>query len=190
MSKRKQRINISLMLILSMIASFYSEVTISKAYNMNGGIYNNGAYGISINIGAAPYTTFKTYAYGDAAYGPKGCAWFASARANQLTGRGNTIWSGSSWWSKAESLGYNKGAAFPNQKALVCYSGHVSVLEGYSGNNVIISEGGNTDFSGNSYCAILEKSKAVVTGNGFLGFVYLGVLEERWEMILKDVLMS
>ena len=55
------------------------------------GINGNGTGGIYIDINSAPYTTFAGYSYGEYAYTSQGCAWFASARVNQLTGKGNVI---------------------------------------------------------------------------------------------------
>ena len=74
---------LSLVLILTCMTGLFS-VTASAgcAY----GIQGNGTGGISININAAPYTTYQSKPYGSAAYGTQGCAWFASARACQLTG--------------------------------------------------------------------------------------------------------
>lgn len=144
------------------------------------GILNNGMDGISININAAPYTTFANVpTWGQYAYTNQGCAWFASARAKQITGIGSTIWSGYSFWYNQYNLfGYGRGTT-PRAKSLACYENHVSVVEKVSGNQLTISEGG----SGNSnashgYCIITRKTAPTVgTSYGvsgkFLGYVYL-----------------
>ncbi len=139
------------------------------------GIANNGYDGIYIDIYAHPYTTYANKSYGQYAYGPSGCAWFASARACQLTGIDTPIWSGQSWFDAAYSYyGYTRGYT-PVAKALVCYSNHVAVVEAVYGDTIVISEGGNTSYSGNDYCIIRTRTRAQVESNGFLGYVYLGV---------------
>lgn len=139
------------------------------------GIANNGFGGISINIYDAPYTTYANKSYGQYAYGPSGCAWFASARACQLTGKDTPIWAGSSWYEFAYSYyGYSR-VSQPMAKSLVCYSGHVAVIEAVNGDTITISEGGNTSYGGNDYCVIRTRTRAQVESGGFLGYVYLGV---------------
>lgn len=147
------------------------------------GIYNNGAYGITIDINAAPYTTYANKSYGQYAYGTAGCAWYASARVNQLTGKGSTIWAGTAWYnSRGEQLGFTKGTSFSTtQKALACYSNHVTVVEGLdSSGNVIISEGGvsSSSLANYGYCRITTMSRSTLEsarGGSFIGYVYLGV---------------
>ena len=64
------------------------------------GIGGNGTGGIYIDINAAPYTNYANIpTWGQYAYGRSGCAWFASARVNQLTGANCTIYSGKSWYN-------------------------------------------------------------------------------------------
>ena len=144
------------------------------------GIMGNGTGGLYIDINTAPYTTFAQKDWGQYAYNAGGCAWFASARVNQLTGKGDTIWSGESWISgRGAELGFTTGTSI-RAKALACYGHHVSVIEAVDGNNVLVSEGGYTD-SDHGYCIIHWKTLQEVENgdNGslgeFLGYVYLGV---------------
>ncbi len=147
------------------------------------GIYNNGAYGLTIDINSAPYTTFAGYSYGQYAYTGSGCAWFASARVRQLTGKGSTIWAGSAWYnSRGASLGFSTGTTFSTtSRALACYANHVTVVEGLDSNgNVIISEGGynSSGYANYGYCRIATMSRSTLEssrGGSFLGYVYLGV---------------
>ena len=88
----------------SFIVLFFLILCIFGRFNIvnatcSSGIKGNGTNGISININAAPYTTFAGYSYGQYAYGKEGCAWFASARVKELTGQGNTIFSGWAWYN-------------------------------------------------------------------------------------------
>lgn len=146
------------------------------------GIYGNGTNGISIDINAAPYTTFAGYAYGGNAYGAAGCAWFASARVNQLTGKGSTIRAGTNWWRNASSLGYTKGQD-AKAKAIACYENHVAIVERIDGDTATISEGGYNAaaYRDYGYCRIATMSVSKLKsarGGAFLGFVYLGVSQE------------
>ena len=144
------------------------------------GILGNGTGGLYIDINTAPYTTFAQKDWGQYAYNKGGCAWFASSRVNQLTGKGDTIWSGESWISgRGAELGFSTGTSI-RAKALACYGHHVSVIEAVDGNNVLVSEGGYSD-SDHGYCIIHWKTLQQVENgdNGslgeFLGYVYLGV---------------
>ena len=145
------------------------------------GIGGNGTGGISIDINAAPYTNYANIpTWGQYAYGPSGCAWFASARVNQLTGANCTIYSGKSWYDSAyKSFGFSRGSTL-QAKALACYENHVAVVESVSGNQAVVSEGGYQGANSNAntgYCLIHTMSKATLESgrNGaFLGYVYLG----------------
>ena len=138
------------------------------------GIANNGTEGIYINIYGHPYTTYANKSYGWNAYTSVGCAWFASARACEITGKDTAIWDGQSWYDSAYSYyGYSRGRT-PAAKALVCYTGHVAVVEAVYGDTILISEGGNSSFAGNDYCVIRYRTRSAVESNGFLGYVYLG----------------
>ena len=153
------------------------------------GIRNNGTGGISIDINAAPYTTFSTYSYGNNAYTSVGCAWYASARVNQLTGKGNTIWSGSSWYNSAySSCGFSRGTEV-RAPAIVCWSGHVAILEKIDGDTAYLSEGGVGSYrnwgtwcrdsnASNGYCVIHAISVSEIKTwcgqrSDYLGCVYL-----------------
>ena len=153
------------------------------------GIRNNGTGGISIDINAAPYTTFSTYSYGNNAYTSVGCAWYASARVNQLTGKGNTIWSGPSWYNSAySSCGFSRGTEV-RAPAIVCWSGHVAILEKIDGDTAYLSEGGVGSYrnwgtwcrdsnASNGYCVIHAISVSEVKTwcgqrSDYLGCVYL-----------------
>lgn len=142
------------------------------------GIANNGSNGITIDIYSHPFSTYANKSWGQYAYGPSGCAWFASARACQLTGIDTPIWSGSSWYNSAyANYGYTRGST-PRAKALACWEGHVSVVEAVNGDSIVISEGGYQPASNNDYTIIQTMSRSQVESarNGaFLGYVYLGV---------------
>lgn len=143
------------------------------------GIAGNGTSGIWIDINAAPYTTYANQSYGQYAYTASGCAWFASARVNQLTGANCPIWSGKAWYNSGYSqYGFSRGSAL-KAKALACYESHVAVVEAVSGNTVTVSEGGYSGVgSANGYCSIHTMSKATLEsarGGNFIGYVYLGV---------------
>ncbi|BEI59025.1 hypothetical protein Blut17040_00540 [Blautia luti] len=79
-----------LIVALVVILSLFWKIDVVNA-TCSSGIKGNG---ISININAAPYTTFASYPWGQYAYGKEGCAWFASARVKELTGKGSAIYSG------------------------------------------------------------------------------------------------
>lgn len=169
---------LSTILSLVMLLGLMSAVSITTSAG-SAGIKNNGLDGININIYAAPYTTFANKPYGENAYTNVGCAWFASARVNQLTGKGNTIYSGSSWYNSAyANYGFTRGQEV-RAKALACYSGHVAVVEKVNGNTVTISEGGSGySDAAHDYCIIRHQtvSEVKTQTSGFLGFVYLGTV--------------
>ena len=146
------------------------------AYTGNG-IKNNGLDGITINIYGSPYSEMaKVPTWGQYAYGSEGCAWFATSRAKQLTGKNiTTIFSGTSWYNtQYANYGFTRGSTI-RAKALACYSGHIAVVEQVNGDTVTISEGGNTSYPSNDYCVIRHRTISQVQSNGFLGYVYLGV---------------
>lgn len=157
---------------------FVSSLSVNAA--APSGIAGNGVGGIYIDINAAPYTAYANIpTWGQYAYGPAGCAWFASARVNQLTGANCTIYSGKSWYNSAySSFGFSRGTGL-RAKALACYENHVAVVESVNGNNVVVSEGGYESSNSNAstgYCIIHTMSKAQLESarNGaFLGYVYL-----------------
>ena len=143
------------------------------------GILGNGTNGITIDINSAPYTTFATYSYGQYAYGREGCAWFASARVNQLTGKGSTIFSGWAWYySQYPNYGFSIGSE-PRAKALACYGNHVAVVEAVNGDTITVSQGGMGGLSdaNHGYCIISTMSRYQLEHQGgcgeFYGYVYL-----------------
>ena len=138
------------------------------------GIFGNGTWGVFIDIYNDPYVSFSGKSYGQYAYGSLGCAWFASARACQITGTDCVISSGTSWYNERYAwYGYTHGTTFPESgKALACYNSHVSVIEAVSGDSVLVSEGGHSNYPSNDYCAITVKTRAQVQ-SGCIGYVYL-----------------
>ena len=139
-------------------------------------IAGNGTGGLYLDINNDPYAYFSRKSWGQYAYGTEGCAWFASARAYQITGEDSPIFSGSTWYNtQYTNYGYSRGQTI-RAKALVCYSGHIAVVEAVDGNNVLLSEGGQTYYSDSShgYCVIRYTTVSAVEGSGFLGYVYLG----------------
>ena len=142
------------------------------------GIRNNGLGGIWIDINAAPFKTYEAKSYGENAYKRKGCAWFAAARACQLTGKDTNIISGSRWYySSFAAYGYSRGTIV-RARSLACYDNHVTVVEKVEGDSVIISEGGVdwTPYADNGFCRLermsVDKLQSGRAGR-FLGYVYL-----------------
>ena len=169
-------------LALLLIAVTLIGTAISVDAKTSAAIRNNGKNGITIDIHSAPYTTYAQKSWGQYAYGESGCAWFASARVNQLTGIDSPILSGSSWYnSYYGSYGANGRGQTLQAKALACWSNHVAVVELVNGSTVTISEGGSAweGASANNYCVIRDVSSSYFAndnryGNGtWLGFVYL-----------------
>lgn len=156
-----------------------------------GGVKDNGLAGIWIDVYKDPYTTFKNNdpKYGPNAYGPSGCAWFASARVKQLTGKGNIIRASSNWLNNAASFGWETGDANAELRApaILCFGevagwgSHVAILEKIEGNTAYISEGGYYGAPNDNYCAIRSmslsevKTSAKIQGGHkpFIGIVYL-----------------
>ena len=147
-------------------------------------IYNNGYAGITINIDAGYYQQLTSVpTYGKFAYTTSGCAWFASARVRELTGKGSTIWNGIGWWNNYASCGFTRGTTLDRSKrAIVCWGGHVAIIEGYtSDGKIIVSEGGvsHLDYvtAANGYCQITtfssEASLKRESSSQFYGYVYL-----------------
>ncbi|MFA6308241.1 MAG: Ig-like domain-containing protein [Clostridia bacterium] len=171
------RVNKKIFMYLLIILFFTNLIAPCKALaTAQNGIYANGLNGINININAAPYTTFATYSYGQYAYTSSGCAWFASARVNQLTGVNNVIYDGANWYNNQYSrYGFTKGQTV-KAKALACYQGHVRVVEIVNGDTVTISEGGYNvaSYASYGYTRIATMSIAALQSGGFLGYVYIG----------------
>ena len=167
-----------LIIIITVILCTFAHPGLVKA-TCSSGIKGNGTSGIFININGAPYTTFATYSWGQYAYGREGCAWFASARVKELTGKGNTILSGWAWYNTQYSnYGFSRGSE-PRAKALACYGNHVAVVEAVNGDTVTVSQGGMGGLSdaAHGYCVISTMSRAKLESQGgcgvFYGYVYL-----------------
>lgn len=184
----KRKRVISVLIVLSMIVSVFGKMPFQNyVYKAEAaaasGIAGNGLAGITIDINAAPYTEFANIdTWGTYAYGPQGCAWFASARVNQLTGKGNMIYSGKTWYNSAYSaLGFLRGSEL-RAPAIACYENHVVIVEKIAGDTVYISEGGMSGYGANAstgYTVIRAVSKANMGHAGaesattLLGYVYL-----------------
>ncbi len=144
------------------------------------GIKNNGKVsGIKINIKTGYYKQYAAIpTWGEYAYGTAGCAWFASARVRQLTGKGYSIYGGYNWYNNQyKNFGFTRGSV-PRAKSLACFEGHVGFVEKVSGNKMVISEGGNWYHSDakHGYCVIRTtdiKQYENNMGSKFLGYVYL-----------------
>ena len=82
-----QRIGTAILAVILVVGIVLEPgTTLKVSAASSSGIKNNGTGGIYIDINSAPYTTFQNYSWGEYAYTSSGCAWFASARVNQLTG--------------------------------------------------------------------------------------------------------
>ena len=173
------------------------------AYNYSGGgIFNNGFDGVNIDLYQGAYLSTanntNNQGYEKYAYGKSGCAWFASSRVNDLTGKNSEyiINSGKTWYNtRYSACGFRRGTQLSKtEKALLCLDSHVAVVEKvYDDGSVLISEGGIgtappsgiasgdvQDMTGNDYCVLIRwKSLDEYLKWGkktdFLGYVYLGV---------------
>ena len=177
---------LSLLLALVLLASFVPIMTQDASAHGSNGIYGNGTGGVYIDIYSNEFVTMSQTSWGQYAYGPQGCAWFATSRQWQLTGNYSVIWDGNSWWNNGNGqLGYPTGRTI-KAPAIVCYSGHVAIIEAVSGDRALVSEGGRTDFPNNDYCHLGWQSISYVesSSRGFLGYVYLSgapALNASWE---------
>ncbi|MBQ2944407.1 MAG: hypothetical protein IJD93_06960 [Ruminococcus sp.] len=180
MLKRIASFALSLLMMMSVVA--FSTVSTSAAA-ARGPIKNNGTNGIYIDILGYPYTNYASIPnWGQWAYTTSGCAWFASSRVKELTGKGSNIYSGYSWYyNQYASLGFSRGSTI-RAKALACFENHVTVVERVDGDVVTISEGGVQGSANAQYghCHITTTSVAALqAGNSqtgaFYGYVYLGV---------------
>ena len=193
MSRKSIRLKIFLarLLVVVMVVTSIPFYQKQEAKAAGYAIANNGTGGINIDIMASPFSDFaRIPTWGQYAYGSQGCAWFASARARQISGKNiSMIWSGQSWYnSQYRQFGFSRGQEI-KAPALICYQGHVAVLEKIDGNTAYISEGGTSYYRNwgtyyrcgqvNGYCTVhaIEvgeiKSSAGIR-NDFMGFVYLG----------------
>lgn len=167
--------------LLMCVAMLLGNFVVANAAG-EAGIMNNGLNGIWIDISKHPFTTYGSRPDNYDAYGPRGCGWYATSRASNITGRMfPVINNGVSWYNtKAGEYGYNKGKiVWPN--SLACYENHIAVVEKIQGDMVTISEGGyNGTGSGpaNGYCVIRQRhisemGSAGPDGGKLLGYVYL-----------------
>ncbi len=160
---------IPIIVFLIMILPIFNSQEIKAAT-----IRNNGLGGISIDINSAPYTDSRWRAYGDP-YGQGGCTWFVGARVMQLTGKGTfNTQVGRTWYnSYGPSLGFSTGQSI-QAPAVICWSGHVAILEKIEGGMAYISEGGNRSYPSNAYTTIKTVPVGSVAGlnSNFLGCVY------------------
>lgn len=175
--KELRRKIVILLVAVSIIISGLSGISIIQTEaTCSAGIKGNGTGGISININAAPYTTFQTYSYGQFAYGSSGCAWYASARVNQLTGKGNVIRAGSNWW-RNNPYNWEKTGGNPTKApAIVCWQNHIAIVEKIEGGTAYISEGGSGwSDSSHGYCVIRTVSASSISSmnSGYLGSIYI-----------------
>lgn len=184
MKKHLKRVLSVFLTIVVLFGALYIPDIKVDAYTIN----NNGTEGISIDINAYPYN--QRWDYG-APYGSGGCTWFVGARVMQLTGKGRFMtYAPTKWWDwYGTSLGFTKGNV-PKAPAVICYSGHVAMLEKIlPDGRCVISEGGLTNDLGHAYkhngswyyvnpsqdghTAIHTVQKADLYKSGFLGFIYL-----------------
>ena len=150
--------------ILSLVAAFLMVVGIAagsvfstpdSAALAPSGIMNNGLNGIYIDINRAPYTTLaETTSY---AYRRGGCAWFASSRARELTGKNISIHGPANWWNTYyANYGFTKGYV-PRAKCFAIYT------------------------NDHGYCIIYTTTREKLEGNNggdFVGYIYLNVGDE------------
>lgn len=167
-----------LMLILMVGLCTLGRTNVVNATCLSG-IKGNGTNGISININDTPYTTFATYSWGQYAYGTEGCAWFASARVKELTGKGSAIYSGWAWYNmQYKNYGFSIGSE-PRAKSLACYGNHVAVVEAVNGDTITVSQGGMSGLSdaAHGYCIISTMSRTKLESQSrcgiFYGYVYM-----------------
>lgn len=179
--KMKKRV-LSFLIVMCMFL-----INIPVNATCSAGINGNGTGGIYIDINSAPYTTFAGYSYGEYAYTSQGCAWFASARVNQLTGKGNVIRSATNWWNNCGSYGFNRGST-PQAGSIICLTKgggeHVAIIEKIEGSTAYISEGGyGSAGASHGYCTIRtvnvsqiasQYATASFGGYSLLGYVYFG----------------
>lgn len=170
--------------ILSVLAAFLLVVGIATSIAVSApdstalapsGIMNNGLNGIYIDINRAPYTTLaETTSY---AYRRGGCAWFASARARELTGKNISIHGPSNWWNTYyANYGFTRGSV-PRAKCFAIYSNHMLVVERVDGDVITVSEGATPQSDADhGYCIIYTTNRQKLessNGGAFIGYIYL-----------------
>ena len=175
--------------VLSILAAFLMVVGIAagavfstpdSAALAPAGIMNNGLNGIYIDINRAPYTTLaETTSY---AYRRGGCAWFASSRARELTGKNISIHGPANWWNTYyANYGFTKGYT-PRAKCFAIYTNHMLVVERIDGSVITVSEGATPQSDADhGYCIIYTTTREKLEGNNggdFVGYIYLNVGDE------------
>ncbi len=176
MKKKITTILAAFLMVVSIAAGAVFSTPDSKALAPSG-IMNNGLNGIYININAAPYTTLaETTSY---AYRRGGCAWFASSRARELTGKNISIHGPSNWWNTYyQNYGFTKGYT-PRAKCFAIYTNHMLVVERIDGDVITVSEGATPlSDADHGYCIIYTTNREKLEGNNggaFVGYIYLNV---------------
>ena len=174
LAKRLTALAVVVCLLFGMVPSGLTMFEALEVEAAELGIKGNGIGGIWIDIYGSIY---KSKNYNNIAYTSVGCTWFAACRAQELTGVNTTIWSGSALWNNGSGrYGWSTGKEL-KAPALVCYSGHVAVVEKIEGDTVYISEGGSGYSDGDhGFCVIRTASKSqVMAGDSYMGS-YLGCL--------------
>lgn len=167
---------ITFVLFIGLTIGAVNMTSSKSSATCSAGIMNNGLNGIYININAAPYTTLASTT--SVAYQRGGCAWFASSRARQLTGKNISIHGPSNWWNSCyANYGFTKGST-PRAKSLAIYPNHMFVVEQINGSTATISEGATpTSDPAHGYCIIRTLPVSSLAGlyGGCRGYIYLGV---------------
>ena len=186
MKKKILSLFLALVLVVSLV-----PITASAVSHGSNGIYANGSGGVYIDIYSYEFTKLsETPTWGQYAWGPSGCAWFASARQWQITGNNpGTIYGGPKWWNNGNGrMGYKTGKTIA-ANSIACYDGHVAIIEKVNTSNgtALVSEGGRRDHPETDYCTLewITISYIESSSRGFLGYVYLGgsapSLQCTWE---------
>lgn len=148
--KRWVAVTVSLLMVLGCCLTAAVQTQVSAAGES--GILNNGLNGVSININSGWYPYYQNLdaTWGQYAYGPAGCAWFATSRASEVTNKDyGSIYSAYKWaYEVAPKYNYT----FDNNIApnsIACYVNneggphHVAFIEQVNGDTVTLSEGGS-----------------------------------------------
>jgi len=120
-----------------------------------------------------------------APYGTGGCTWFVGARVMELTGKGSyNTQVGETWYrTYGPNLGFTSDQN-PSSGSVICWSGHVAILEKIEGSTAYISEGGAAGYrdgngtwhscSNNDYCKLSTCDVSSIPGrnSGFIGYVH------------------
>lgn len=160
--KRWVAVAISLLFILTgcFAASVQTKVA---AYDLNQivGIMDNGLNGVTVDIKSDPFVTNASYGYDP--YGPGGCGWYVTARAQAFTNVDyENTFNAENWKNViAPRYGYTVDMNISPNSILCYYDGtnrHVAYVERVDGDTVTISEGGYTPAgSAHGYCIIRER---------------------------------